>query len=131
MISTLEQVKIFMEKFKRPVKDKPDLSDERMNALCINLIEEEFEELVGAIKVGDVLEALDALTDLQYVLDFTYLALGFHKIKDEAFAEVQASNMSKLGLDGQPILRPEDDKIMKGPDYFKPDLQQFINKLAA
>jgi predicted HAD superfamily Cof-like phosphohydrolase len=124
--STLEQVQKFHETYGLPVKPSPDISDEKTNALRINLLAEELDELKEALEAGDMVEVLDALTDLQYVLDGTYLSFGMQSLKTPAFEEVQRSNMSKLGADGKPIVRPEDGKILKGPDYFKPDLAQFI-----
>jgi predicted HAD superfamily Cof-like phosphohydrolase len=124
--STLEQVQEFHETYGLPVKPSPDISDEKTNALRINLLAEELDELKEALEAGDMVEVLDALTDLQYVLDGTYLSFGMQSLKTPAFEEVQRSNMSKLGADGKPIVRPEDGKILKGPDYFKPDLAQFI-----
>jgi predicted HAD superfamily Cof-like phosphohydrolase len=125
--TTLEQVKIFHETYELPVKAAPDISDEKTNALRINLLAEELDELKEALDAGDMVEVLDALTDLQYVLDGAYLSFGMQDLKTLAFDEVQRSNMSKLGADGKPVVRPEDGKILKGPDYFKPDLAQFID----
>ena len=121
--NTLEGVKQFHETYGLPVKDVPDLSDARTNALRVELLREELAELKEALDNNDPVEALDALTDLQYVLDGAYLSLGFHLLKDTAFAEVQRSNMSKLGLDGKPIVRESDGKILKGPNYSPPDLK--------
>lgn len=126
--TTLEQVRIFHETYGLPVKDAPDISDPKTNALRINLLAEEVEELKEALDNGDIVEVLDALTDIQYVLDGAYLSFGLHDVKQAAFEEVQRSNMSKLGEDGKPIVRPEDGKILKGPNYFKPDISQFIKK---
>ncbi len=125
--TTLEQVRIFHETYGLPVKDAPDISDDKTNALRINLLAEEVEELKEALDAGDLVEVLDALTDIQYVLDGAYLSFGLHDVKMAAFEEVQRSNMSKLGADGKPIVREEDGKILKGPNYFKPDIAQFIN----
>ena len=86
----------------------------------------ELDELKEALDAGDTVEVLDALTDLQYVLDGAYLSFGLQHVKQAAFDEVHRSNMSKLGADGKPIRRPEDGKVLKGPDYFKPDMAQFI-----
>ena len=72
------------------------------------------------------LAALDGLVDLQYVLDGAFLSLGLHKVKADAFAEVHRSNMSKLGADGKPVRRESDGKVLKGPNFFQPNLQQFI-----
>jgi predicted HAD superfamily Cof-like phosphohydrolase len=124
--STLEQVKEFHETYGLPVKDRPDLSDKKTNTLRINLLAEELEELEEALDDSDPVEVLDALIDLQYVLDGAFLSLGFHDVKDAAFREVHSSNMSKLGADGKPIVRPEDGKILKGPEYFEPNMAQFI-----
>ena len=96
------------------------------NKLRLNLLQEEVDELKEALANGDTVEALDALTDIQYVLDGAYLSLGLHKLKDAAFSEVQRSNMSKLGEDGKPIRREEDGKILKGPNYFAPDLKAVL-----
>ena len=124
--STLEQVQEFHETYGLPVESAPNVSDEKTNALRINLLAEELDELKEALAAGDALETLDALIDLQYVLDGAFLSLGLHDVKDIAFNEVHRSNMSKLGEDGKPIRRESDGKVMKGPNYFKPDLAQFI-----
>jgi len=126
--TTLEQVREFHETYGLPVKGEPHISDEKTNALRINLLAEELEELQEALKDGDIVEVLDALTDLQYVLDGAYLSFGLHHVKQAAFDEVHSSNMSKLGEDGKPIVRPEDGKILKGPNYFKPDIAQFVKE---
>ena len=125
-IDTLENVKEFHETYGLSVKDRPDLSCEMTNKLRLNLLQEEVDELKEALANGDTVEALDALTDIQYVLDGAYLSLGLHKLKDAAFSEVQRSNMSKLGEDGKPIRREEDGKILKGPNYFAPDLKAVL-----
>ena len=126
-VNTLEMVRKFHETYGLSVKDTPDLSCEQTKELRINLLQEELDELKEALENNDVVEVLDALTDLQYVLDGAYLSLGLHNVKDLAFEEVQRSNMSKLGADGKPIRRKSDGKVLKGPDYFKPDLTQFIS----
>ena len=124
--TTLEQVQEFHETYGLPVKDAPDISDPKTNKLRVNLLAEEVEELQEALEAGDLVEVLDALTDIQYVLDGAYLSFGLQHVKTAAFEEVQRSNMSKLGEDGKPIVREEDGKILKGPNYFKPDIAQFI-----
>lgn len=124
--TTLEQVQEFHDTYGLPVKDAPDLSDPKTNDLRINLLAEELDELKEALKNNDPVEALDALIDLQYVLDGAFLSLGLHDVKEAAFAEVHRSNMSKLGEDGKPIRRESDGKVMKGPNYFTPDLAQFV-----
>jgi predicted HAD superfamily Cof-like phosphohydrolase len=124
--TTLEQVQEFHETYGLPVEATPKIDDEKTNALRINLLAEELDELKEALEAGDIVEVLDALTDLQYVLDGAYLSFGLHDVKIAAFDEVHRSNMSKLGADGKPIRRPEDGKVLKGPNYFEPDLSQFI-----
>lgn len=128
MTDTLKCVQEFHESFDLPVKDAPDICDAKTNALRINLLAEELEELKEALDNGDIVEVLDALTDLQYVLDGAYLSFGLQHVKHRAFAEVHRSNMSKLGADGKPVRRESDGKVLKGPDYFKPDLSQFIER---
>jgi predicted HAD superfamily Cof-like phosphohydrolase len=124
--STLEQVREFHETYGLPVESAPNISDQKTNDLRINLIAEELEELQEALKNNDIVETLDALIDLQYVLDGAFLSFGLHDVKEAAFAEVHRSNMSKLGEDGKPIRRESDGKVMKGPNYFVPDMSQFI-----
>ncbi|MCE7885989.1 MAG: phosphoribosyl-ATP diphosphatase [Alphaproteobacteria bacterium PRO2] len=124
--STLEQVREFHETYGLPVEGAPNISDQKTNDLRINLIAEELEELQEALKNNDIVETLDALIDLQYVLDGAFLSFGLHDVKEAAFAEVHRSNMSKLGEDGKPIRRESDGKVMKGPNYFVPDMSQFI-----
>jgi len=126
MKNTLDRVKEFHATYGLPVKDAPDLSDKRTNDLRISLLQEELDELKEALADGNEREVLDALTDLQYVLDGAYLSLGYHLLKEPAFAEVQRSNMSKLGEDGKPVIRPEDGKILKGPNYSPPDLNMVM-----
>jgi predicted HAD superfamily Cof-like phosphohydrolase len=124
--STLDQVKEFHETYGLPVENAPNISDAKTNDLRINLLAEELDELKEALANNDIVETLDALIDLQYVLDGAFLSLGLHDVKDIAFAEVHRSNMSKLGEDGKPIRRESDGKVMKGPNYFVPDMSQFI-----
>lgn len=124
--TTLEQVQEFHETYGLPVKPEVDISDSKTNDLRVNLLAEELEELKEALAQGDAVETLDALIDLQYVLDGAFLSFGLHHVKMDAFAEVHRSNMSKLGEDGKPIRRESDGKVMKGPHYFKPDIAQFI-----
>jgi len=124
--STIEQVREFHETYGLPVRSRPDVSDPKTNALRINLLAEELDELREALEAGDILETLDALVDLQYVLDGAFLSFGLHNIKEIAFAEVHGSNMSKLGEDGKPIVRESDGKILKGPNFYQPDLKKFL-----
>ena len=123
--TTLDMVQEFHETYGLPVETAPSISDAKTNALRINLLAEELDELKEALEQGDVVETL---TDLQYVLDGAYLSFGLQDQKMAAFTEVHRSNMSKLGEDGKPIRRESDGKVLKGPDYFKPDLVQFIKQ---
>jgi predicted HAD superfamily Cof-like phosphohydrolase len=126
--TTIEMVQEFHETYGLPVEQEINLSDEQTKALRINLLAEELDELKAALADNDPVETLDALIDLQYVLDGAFLSFGLQNVKNAAFEEVHRSNMSKLGEDGKPIRRPEDGKVMKGPNYFKPDIAQFIEK---
>jgi predicted HAD superfamily Cof-like phosphohydrolase len=126
--STLDQVREFHETYGAAINDEPHIADTDLNAFRVRLLQEELDELKEALADGDAVETLDALTDLQYVLDGAFLSLGMHGVKDAAFAEVHRSNMSKLGEDGKPILRESDGKVLKGPNYFKPDLHKFVQK---
>ena len=112
-----------MKTFGQEIKTKPSLSSEKINNLRINLISEELEELKDAIKNNDLKETIDALTDILYVTYGAGHAFGVDL--DKCFEEVQNSNMSKLGEDGKPIFN-ENGKVMKGPNYFKPNLSKFI-----
>ena len=111
-----------MEIFGQEVKSEPSFSSEKINDLRYNLIKEELAELKEAIDKKDLLEVADALTDLLYVTYGAGHAFGINL--DDCFNEVQNSNMSKLGTDGKPIYN-EAGKVMKGPNYFKPDLSKF------
>ena len=123
-MSNFGKVGIFMKTFGQEVKDKPSFSSEKINKLRIDLIKEELEELTDAMKNKDLLEVADALTDILYVTYGAGHAFGIDL--DKCFDEVQNSNMSKLGKDGNPIYN-ESGKVMKGPNYFKPDLSKFLN----
>ena len=122
-MTNFEKVGLFMRTFGQEVKKTPGLSTEKINNLRIKLINEEFEEFKQAIKNNDLKEAVDALTDILYVTYGAGHAFGVNL--DKCFDEVQQSNMSKLGEDEKPIYN-EDGKVMKGPNYFKPDLSKFI-----
>jgi len=122
-MTNFEKVGLFMTTFGQEVKTKPDLSSEKINNLRISLINEELEEFKQAIKNNDLKEAVDALTDILYVTYGAGHAFGVNL--DRCFDEVQKSNMSKLGKDGKPIYN-DDGKVMKGPNYFKPDLTKFL-----
>ena len=122
-MTNFEKVGLFMSTFGQEVKKKSELSVEKINSLRISLIQEELDELTKAIKENDILEVADALTDILYVTYGAGHAFGINL--DKCFDEVQRSNMSKLGKDGKPIYN-ESGKVMKGPDYFKPDLSKFL-----
>ena len=122
-MTNFEKVKIFMKTFGQEVKDKSSLSSDKINSLRLSLIQEELDELNKAIQDKDIVEVADALTDILYVTYGAGHAFGINL--DQCFNEVQNSNMSKLGDDGKPIYN-EDGKVMKGPNYFKPDLSKFI-----
>ena len=92
----------------------------------LRLLIEELAEFAESLSDNDPVAQLDALVDLQYVLDGSFLSMGLDKFKRDAFLEVHASNMSKLGEDGKPIRREGDGKVLKGPNYFKPDIKQFV-----
>ena len=123
-MTNFEKVGIFMKTFGQELKTKSELSTEKINKLRISLIEEELDELKLAIKENNIKEVADALTDILYVTYGAGHAFGINL--DKCFEEVQNSNMSKLGDDGKPIYN-EQGKVMKGPNYFKPDLNKFIN----
>ncbi len=125
--TTLEQVQEFHETYGLPVEAEQTLGSAQTQELRVNLLAEEVEELQEALAAGDMVEVLDALTDIQYVLDGAYLSFGLQGVKRAAFDEVHRSNMSKLGADGKPIRREGDGKVMKGPNYFKPDMAQFVD----
>tara|TARA_Y100000815_G_scaffold184586_1_gene168441 strand:- start:32 stop:403 length:372 start_codon:yes stop_codon:yes gene_type:complete len=122
-MTNFQKVKIFMETFGQEVKNKASFGTDQINQLRYNLIQEELEELKKAIKEKNLLEVADALTDILYVTYGAGHAFGIDL--DKCFNEIQQSNMSKLGGDGKPIYN-EMGKVMKGPKYFKPNLNKFI-----
>ena len=122
-MSNFESVKKFMKTFGQEVKSKSSLSSDKINILRINLIEEELDELKQAINQKNLLEVADALTDILYVTYGAGQAFGINL--DKCFEEVQNSNMSKLGDDGKPIYS-EKGKVLKGPNYFKPNLSNLL-----
>ena len=123
-MTNFEKVRLFMKTYGQEVKDKAEFSDAKTNKLRIDLIKEELEELTEAMKDENLLEVADALTDILYVTYGAGHAFGIDL--DKCFEEVQNSNMSKLGEDGKPIYN-EAGKVMKGPNYFKPDLSKYLN----
>ncbi len=124
-MTNFEKVGLFMRTFGQEVKKKSELSSEKINSLRLNLIKEELDELNKAMRENDILEVADALTDILYVTYGAGHAFGIDL--DKCFDEVQKSNMSKLDNNGKPIYN-EHGKVMKGPDYFKPNLSKFISK---
>ena len=123
-MSNFRKVGTFMKTFGQEVKTKPSFSTEKINKLRIDLIKEELEELTEAMNHKDLLEVADALTDILYVTYGAGHAFGIDL--DKCFDEVQNSNMSKLDENSKPIYN-ESGKVMKGPNYFKPDLSKFVN----
>ena len=122
-MSNFNKVKTFMNTYGQEVKNTPEFPDSKIVQLRIDLIQEELNELKEAINNNDIIEVADALTDILYV---TYGAgHSFGIDLDSCFNEVQNSNMSKLGDDGKPIYN-ESGKVMKGPNYFKPNIKKII-----
>ena len=122
-MSNFESVKKFMKTFGQEVKEKAEFPSDKVTSLRYDLIKEELDELGDAIRKKDIKEVADALTDILYVTYGAGHAFGINL--DKCFAEVQSSNMSKLGEDGKPIFN-EKGKVMKGPNYFKPNLNKFV-----
>ena len=123
-MTNFNKVGTFMKTFGQEVKTKPAFSTDKINKLRLDLIKEELSELTEAMNNKDLLEVADALTDILYVTYGAGHAFGINL--DKCFEEVQNSNMSKLDDNGKPIYN-EHGKVMKGPNYFKPDLTKFIN----
>ncbi len=122
-MTNFEKVGTFMKTFGQEVKLRPSLSTDKINKLRLSLIKEELDELQDAINKKNIVEIADALTDILYVTYGAGHAFGINL--DKCFAEVQNSNMSKLDENGKPIYN-ELGKVMKGPNYFKPNLYKFI-----
>ena len=122
-MTNFEKVGLFMKTFGQEVKVKASFPSDKINKLRVDLIEEELEELKYAIRKKDLKETIDALTDILYVTYGAGHAFGVNL--DKCFEEVQNSNMSKLGEDGKPLYN-ENGKVMKGPNYFKPNFDQFL-----
>ena len=123
-MSNFNKVGTFMKTFGQEVKTEPSFSTDKINKLRIDLIKEELQELTEAMNNNDLLEVADALTDILYVTYGAGHAFGIDL--DKCFDEVQNSNMSKLDENGEPIYN-ESGKVMKGPNYFKPDLSRFVS----
>ena len=123
-MTNFESVKKFMETFGQEIKEKAGFPDQKITSLRYDLINEELDELKEAMDNKDIKEVADALTDILYVTYGAGHAFGINL--DKCFKEVQNSNMSKLGEDGKPIYNDQ-GKVMKGPNYFKPNLEKLIN----
>ena len=123
-MTNFDKVGTFMKTFGQEVKTKPSFSTDKINKLRLDLIKEELTELTEAMNNKDLLEVADALTDILYVTYGAGHAFGINL--DKCFEEVQNSNMSKLDDNGKPIYN-EHGKVMKGPNYFKPDLSKFVS----
>ena len=122
-MTNFESVKKFMETFGQEIKEKASFPDDKITSLRYDLIKEELDELKEAMDKKDIKEVADALTDILYVTYGAGHAFGIDL--DKCFEEVQNSNMSKLGDDGKPIYNDK-GKVMKGPKYFKPNLNKFV-----
>ena len=122
-MSNFESVRIFMQTFGQEVKEKAAFPNDKTTSLRYELIKEELSELQEAIDNRDIKEVADALTDILYVTYGAGHAFGIDL--DKCFREVQNSNMSKLDSDGKPIYNDK-GKVMKGPNYFKPNLSKFV-----
>ena len=122
-MTNFEKVGTFMKTFGQDVKKSSSFSTDKINALRVSLIKEELDELIEAMNKKDLVEVADALTDILYVTYGAGHAFGINL--DDRFEEVQNSNMSKLDKDGKPIYNDR-GKVMKGPNYFKPNLSKFI-----
>ena len=122
-MTNFERVRKFMETFGQEIKEKAEFPNEKIISLRHDLIKEELDELKEAMEKKDIKEVADALTDILYVTYGAGHAFGINL--DKCFEEVQKSNMSKLGSDGKPIYNDK-GKVMKGPNYFKPDLHKFV-----
>ncbi len=124
----IKAVTEFHNAFRLSVEHKPksDISSE-ITELRYNLMKEENEEYLQAVKSNDLIEIGDALGDMLYILCGTIISHGFQDKIEAIFDEIQRSNMSKLGVDGKPIYR-EDGKVLKGPNYFKPDIEKILKK---
>ena len=122
-MTNFENVKKFMQTFGQKVRTEASFPSDKIIKLRLDLIREELSELKEAIEKKDIKEVADALTDILYVTYGAGHAFGINL--DKCFEEVQNSNMSKLGPDGKPIYN-EQGKVMKGPDYFKPNLNKFV-----
>ena len=128
MKNKLSSVTEFHKAFGLGVNNSPtvEVDNSTMN-LRFSLMDEENKEYLEAVKNRDIVEVADALGDMLYILCGTIITHGMQDVIDEVFEEIQRSNMSKLGSDGKPIYRI-DGKVLKGPNYFKPDIKKILNQ---
>ena len=128
MKNKLSAVTAFHKAFGLRVNNTPttEIDESTMN-LRFSLMDEENKEYLEAIKNNDIIEVADALGDMLYILCGTIITHGMQHVIDQVFEEIQSSNMSKLGSDGKPIYR-EDGKVLKGPNYFRPDIAKILNQ---
>ncbi|MDC3110052.1 nucleoside triphosphate pyrophosphohydrolase family protein [Flavobacteriales bacterium] len=127
MKKQLNAVKDFHDTFGLNYNDSPTVDlEKKIIELRFNLMKEENEEYIEAARNNDIVEVADALGDMLYILCGTIIEHGMSDIIEDVFDEIQKSNMSKLGADGKPIYR-EDGKVMKGPNYFKPNFSKFFS----
>ena len=122
-MSNFDEVKVFMKTYGQEIKLTPDFPENKILKLRIDLIQEELDELKEAIDNRDIVEVADALTDILYVTYGAGHSFGINL--DDCFSEVQRSNMSKLDENGKPVFN-DNGKVLKGPNYFKPDLKKYI-----
>ena len=127
MKKQIESVKKFHNTYKLGYSETPiaNLGNSK-NKLRFSLMSEENEEYLEAANNDDIIEVADALGDMLYILCGTIIEHGMQNIIEDVFDEIQRSNMSKLGEDGEPIYR-DDGKVLKGPNYFKPNFKKFFN----
>ena len=127
MKKQLNAVKDFHDTFGLNYNDSPTVDlGKKIIELRFNLMKEENDEYIEAARNNDIVEVADALGDMLYILCGTIIEHGMSDIIEDVFDEIQKSNMSKLGADGKPIYR-EDGKVMKGPNYFKPNFSKFFS----
>tara|TARA_Y200000002_G_scaffold88718_1_gene71155 strand:+ start:374 stop:757 length:384 start_codon:yes stop_codon:yes gene_type:complete len=127
MKKQMNAVKDFHDTFGLNYNDSPTVDlEKKIIELRFNLMKEENDEYIEAARNNDIVEVADALGDMLYILCGTIIEHGMSDIIEDVFDEIQKSNMSKLGADGKPIYR-EDGKVMKGPNYFKPNFSKFFS----
>ena len=127
MKKQMNAVKDFHDTFGLSYNDSPTVDlEKKIIELRYNLMKEENEEYIEAARKNDIIEVADALGDMLYILCGTIIEHGMSDIIEDVFDEIQKSNMSKLGADGKPIYR-KDGKVMKGPNYFKPNFSKFFS----